>query len=207
VSRIAVFDLDGTLVDSAADLAASVNHALSEVGLPARGEAEIRGFVGEGAHRLLERAVAPRTDLLDAALAAWRVHYGNHLLDRTRPYPGIEEVLAVAARPLAVLTNKPGQMARRILEGLGLGRSFVEVVGGDEGPRKPDPASLRGIMARAGAPVGEAVLVGDSAVDVATGLAAGVTVVGVTWGFGRREELAGAAAIVDRAEELAPWLG
>jgi phosphoglycolate phosphatase len=98
-------------------------------------------------------------------------------------------------------------MARRILDGLGLAKRFAEVVGGGEAPRKPDPAGLLAIMARAGAAPGETVLVGDSAIDVATGLAAGVAVVGVTWGFGRREDLAGAKAIVDRVGELAPWLG
>jgi phosphoglycolate phosphatase len=81
------------------------------------------------------------------------------------------------------------------------------VVGGGEGPRKPDPSGLLALMARAGAPAGGTVLVGDSAVDVATGRAAGVTVVGVTWGLGRPEELAGATALVDRADDLAPWLG
>lgn len=204
--RLAVFDLDGTLVDSGGDLAASVNHALAAVGLPGRSEAEVRGFVGEGARRLLERAVAPRADLLETALAAWWAHYEAHLLDRTRPYPGIEGALAGAGRALAVLTNKPGPMARRILDGLGLAKRFAEVVGGGEAPRKPDPAGLLAIMERAGAAPGETVLVGDSAIDVATGLAARVAVVGVTWGFGRREDLAGARAIVDRVGELAPWL-
>jgi len=206
VSRLAVFDLDGTLVDSVADLAASVNHALDAVGLPGRSLEEVRGFVGEGARRLLERAVAPRDDLLDPALAAWQAHYEVHLLDRTRPYPGVEAALAAAGRTLAVLTNKPGPMARRILDGLGLSRRFAEVVGGGEAPRKPDPAGLLALAARLGASREETVFVGDSAVDVATGRAAGVKVIGVTWGLGPRADLAGADVLVERAEDLLPWL-
>jgi phosphoglycolate phosphatase len=208
VSRLAVFDLDGTLVDSVDDLAVSVNHALAAVGLPPRTRAEIQGFVGEGARVLLERAVAPRLELLEPALAAWRVHYEAHCLDRTVAYPGVPELLARAARPLAVLTNKPGPLARKILDGLGLGRRFTEVVGGGEAPRKPDPAGLLGLLARAGAAPRDAVLIGDSHVDVATGLAAGVPVVAVTWGFGTREVLtrAGATAFAERADELLPWV-
>lgn len=208
MSRLAVFDLDGTLVDSLDDLVASVNHALVSVGLPPRTRAEVAGFVGEGARRLLERAVAPRADLLDPALAAWAAHYDAHCLDRTRAYPGIPEALAGAARRLAVLTNKPGPVARRILAGLGLLDRFAEVVGGGEAPRKPDPAGLLGILSRAGAAPADAVLVGDSRIDVATGLAAGVRVVAVTWGFGNRAELAaaGASTIADEAGALAPWL-
>jgi len=206
MARLAVFDLDGTLVDSLLDLHASVNHALATAGLEPRSVEEVRGFVGEGARRLLERAVGPRTDLLDEVMTAWRVHYETHLLDRTRPYPGIEAALAGARRTLAVLTNKPGPMARRILDGLGMSARFAAVIGGGEAPRKPDPAGLRTLMAGAGAGSADTVLVGDSRVDVETGHAAGVRVVAVTWGLGHREDLAGADAIVDRAPELSPWL-
>jgi phosphoglycolate phosphatase len=206
VSRLAVFDLDGTLVDSLADLTASVNHALRTVRLPTRTEDEVRGFVGEGARLLVSRAVGPHPELLDAALAAWQVHYAQHLLDRTRPFPGVEDLLAGAGRPLAVLTNKPTPLARRILSGLGLLPHFVDVVGGGDAPRKPDPAGLLAIMARTGASAVDTVLVGDSAVDLATGRAAGVAVVGVTWGLARPGDLHGAAARVDRVRDLEPWL-
>jgi phosphoglycolate phosphatase len=206
--RLAVFDLDGTLVDSVDDLHASVNHALAAVGLPPRSRDEVRGFVGEGARVLLARAVAPRGDLLEPALAAWRPHYAAHCLDRTVAYPGIPALLAGAGRVLAVLTNKPGAMARRILDGLGLLPRFAAVVGGDEAPRKPDPAGLLGIMARAGATPAETVFVGDSRHDVETARAAGVELVAVTWGLTSRADLAaaGATRLVDRAEELGPWV-
>ena len=208
MTRLAVFDLDGTLVDSVDDLHASVNHALAAVGLPPRSVAEVRTFVGEGARVLLAKAVLPRDELLEPALAAWRPHYEAHCLDRTVPYPGIGPLLAGAGRTLAVLTNKPGGMARKILDGLGLLQRFAVVLGGDEAPRKPDPTGLLEIMARVGATPAETVFVGDSRHDVETARRAGVAAVAVTWGLASREELvrAGATAFAQSAAELAPWV-
>jgi phosphoglycolate phosphatase len=208
VPGLAIFDLDGTLVDSLDDLHASVNHALRAVGLPLRSREEVHGYVGEGARILMERAIAPEVHLLEPALAAWRAHYEVHCLDHTRPYPGLEALLAGARRALAVHTNKPGAMARKILAGLGLLPRFAAVTGGDEAPRKPDPTGVREIMARVGASPAETVFVGDSRVDAATARAAGVAFVAVTWGFASRADLAaaGATAYAERADELAPWL-
>jgi len=206
--RLAILDLDGTLVDSLDDLHASVNHALARLGLPLRSREEVHGYVGEGARVLLARAIAPHDHLLEPALAAWRPHYEAHCLDRTRPYPGIPALLAGAGRTLAVHTNKPGGMARKILDGLGLLPRFAVVLGGDEAPRKPDPTGVREIMARAGAAPGETVFVGDSRVDVRTARAAGVSLVAVTWGLTSRADLVaeGATVLVDRAADLAPFL-
>lgn len=208
MARLAIFDLDGTLVDSLDDLHASVNHALRSLGLPLRTREEVRGYVGEGARLLLARSIAPHAHRLDEALALWRPHYEAHGLDRTRPYPGIPEVLAGAGRLLAVHTNKPGGMARKILDGLGLLSRFVAVLGGDEAPRKPDPAGVLSLMARVGAAPADTVFVGDSRVDVATARAAGVPLVAVTWGLATREELAAAGAKEFAASpaDLAPWL-
>ncbi len=208
MTRLAVFDLDGTLVDSLDDLHASVTHALRAVGLPPRTREEVRGFVGEGARILLARAVEPRGELVERALAAWRAHYEAHCLDRTRPYPGIDALLAGAGRALAVHTNKPGAMARKILAGLGLLPRFAAVLGGDEAARKPDPMGLLEIMARIGAAPGDTVLVGDSRHDVAAARAAGVAMVAVTWGLSSRADLAeaGATAFADTAADLAPWV-
>jgi phosphoglycolate phosphatase len=208
VPRLAIFDLDGTLVDSVADIAAAVNHALARVGLPLRTLDEVRSFIGDGARVLLERAVGARRDLLEPAIAAWRVHYDVHLLDATRPYAGIPEVLASAGRTLAVLTNKPGPMAARMLEGLGLARHFAAVLGGGDAPPKPDPAGARQVLARLGARPEDAVLIGDSTVDLATARNAGMEFVGVTWGLVPRQALlqAGAAILLDDPAQLAPWL-
>ena len=207
-ARLAIFDLDGTLLDTLDDLAASVNAALAEVGLPSRPSLEIRTFVGEGARRLVERAVAPHAALVEPALAAWWRHYEAHCLDATRPYPGIPEVLAGAGRLLAVHTNKPGRLARKILSGLGLLDRFAAVVGGDEAPRKPDPAGTLALLERTGATPGSAVFVGDSRVDLQTAGAAGIRAVAVTWGFVSRAELAaaGATAWAERPADLVPWL-
>jgi phosphoglycolate phosphatase len=208
VGRLAVLDLDGTIVDSLDDLHASVNHALGVVGLPARSRDEVHGYVGEGARVLLGRATAPHDELLEPALAAWWAHYEAHCLDRTHPYEGLPALLGGAGRILAVHTNKPGRLARKILDGLGLLSRFSAVVGGDEAPRKPDPTGVRELMARAGAANHETVFIGDSRVDVRTARAAGIPVVAVTWGFCTRAELAseGAAVLIDHVSDLAPFL-
>jgi phosphoglycolate phosphatase len=208
VIRLAVFDLDGTLVDSLEDLWRAVGHALAVVGLPARSLAEVRAFVGEGAARLVGRAVAPHPHLADPALRAWRAHYQEHLLDHTRLFPGMADVLASAPCALAVHTNKPGAMARRILEGLGVLGRFAAVIGGDEAPRKPDPTGTLGILARLSVPPAEALLVGDSAIDCQTASSAGIRFVAVTWGLGSAAELeaAGARSFARDTSELLPWL-
>lgn len=207
--RLVIFDLDGTLVDSRLDLCLAVNHALRQVGLPERTLEEVSGFVGEGAARLVERAVAPRLDLRDAALAAWREHYQGHLLDNTVLFPGIADILARAPFDLGVHTNKPGQMAREILRGLGVGDRFVEVVGGDEAPRKPDPQGTRGILERRGVAPSDAALVGDSLIDLETARAVPLRFLAVGWGLVAPQRLAsaGATTVARSASELAAALG
>jgi phosphoglycolate phosphatase len=207
--KLCVFDLDGTLVDSREDLYLAVAHALQELGLPPRTREEVVSYVGDGAVALVSRAIAPREHLLEEALALWREHYGRHLLDHTRLYPGIAAVLGSARIPLAVHTNKPGAMARRILDGLRVLPRFTVVVGGDEAARKPDPSGLLGICVRAGVRPDEAVLVGDSGVDHATAAAAGVRFVPVSWGFVPVETLAaaGATGFVQDAAGLLPFVG
>jgi len=206
--RVAVLDLDGTLVDSFADLAGSVNHALRSVGLPARPLDEVRGFIGEGARLLLERAVDPHLHLLEPALAAWWEHYEPHCLDRTALFSGMERALAGTGRVLAVHTNKPGRLARKILQGLGVAPRFAEVLGGDEAPRKPDPRGTLELVSRLGGQPADAVFIGDSMIDAETARAAGIPFVAVTWGFGARDALVAArpVALVDRVDDLARWL-
>jgi phosphoglycolate phosphatase len=208
VTRLAILDLDGTLLDTLADLAASVNVALAAVGLPPRGTGEIERFVGEGAQNLLARAVAPHQELLEPALAAWWTEYRATCLVRTRPFRGLPALLTRSGRRLAVHTNKPGALARQILAGVGLLDRFAIVTGGDEAPRKPSPAGTLAIMRRLGASAADTVFIGDSPTDVRTARAAGVTLVGVGWGFRPEAELraAGAVHVVDTVAGLAPWL-
>lgn len=208
MTRLAILDLDGTLLDTLDDLASSVNVALAAVGLPPRARDEIERFVGDGARNLLARAVAPRHELLDPALAAWWADYRANCLATTRPFPGIPGLLTRSGRRLAVHTNKPGELARRILAGLGLLDRFALVTGGDDAPRKPSPAGTLAIMRRLGASARDTVFIGDSPTDVRTARAAGVTLVGVSWGFRPEAELraAGAVHVVDTVAGLAPWL-
>jgi phosphoglycolate phosphatase len=177
------FDLDGTLVDSRHDIAAAANAALLEVGLPRRPEEEVATFVGGGARNLIARCVEPHHEKLEEALAAWHRHYAARLLDETRPYPGIEALLGALAGDhlLAVATNKPGRYARTICDALFPGR-FAQVIGGDEAPRKPDPAMLHALAEKQGARV--AAYVGDMEIDRSTAAAYGCPFVAVGWGFG-----------------------
>lgn len=199
----AVFDLDGTLVDSRGDLADSVNEMLARMGLARHPDPLVWSFVGEGAEKLIRRALGPaHQDRYPEAAPLWREEYGARLLRKTRLYPGIAALLAGPPARRAVLTNKPGGFARAIVEGLGIAGAFERVIGGDEGPRKPDPANLLALCAQLGAPPARTLLVGDSPVDVATGKAAGVPVCAVSWGFSDRSLLAPADAICDNAEEL-----
>lgn len=186
---LVVFDLDGTLVDSRADIRSGLNEALDRIhpGTPPFTPEEVRSMIGEGALLLVTKALratghddAP-WDVLPVFLDCYR----KRLLDQTRLYPGVRETLeALSGRPMAVLTNKPGDLSRTILNGLGVARFFGRVLGGGDLPtKKPDPEGLRLLMEGAGARPAETTMVGDSAIDIRTGRAAGTRTVGVTFGF------------------------
>lgn len=203
-----IYDLDGTLVDSRADLADSVNAMLRRLGLPERDDRVIHGFIGEGSERLIRRSLgAQHEERYVEAAPLWREEYARRLLDKTRLYQGVAELLQAPPDNRAVLTNKPGGFAREILRGLGLEGRFRAVLGGDETPHKPSPGGLLRLCALLGITREETLLVGDSAVDVATGRAAGVRVCAVTWGLGRRAELVPADYLCDTPEAVARLLG
>ncbi|HEY6050605.1 MAG TPA: HAD-IA family hydrolase [Thermoanaerobaculia bacterium] len=203
-----IYDLDGTLVDSKDDLADSVNAMLSRLGLPERAPSVIHGFIGEGAERLIRRSLGTSQEhRLPQAAPIWREEYARRLLAKTRLYPGIAGVLRLPPPNRAVLTNKPGAFARRILDGLGVADAFRQVTGGDEGPRKPAADGLLGLCRLLGVPPKRALLVGDSAVDLETGRAAGVRVCAVTWGLGEHAALAGADYLCRTPSELGELLG
>jgi phosphoglycolate phosphatase len=186
---LVVFDLDGTLVDSGLDLALSTNEMLGTYGAPALPVGDVVMMVGEGALVLVRRALAAagiETDEAEA-LRRFREIYDRRLLETTRPYPGIADMLAAAATraALAVLTNKPEAPTRRLLDGLGLTTYFRDVVGGDGAwARKPDPAGLQALIARAGAVPRSTLFVGDSRIDVETARRAGVALCVARYGFG-----------------------
>lgn len=185
-----VFDLDGTLVDSRRDLADSANLLLGECGAAPHTEDAIGRMVGDGAATLVARAfaaaglTAPRD-----ALARFLAIYDARLLEHTRPYPGVPEVLETLGQRarLALLTNKPLGATRQVLEGLDLARYFQPdgVIGGDGPfPRKPDPAGLRHLMARDGIAPSSTLMIGDSVIDWRTARAATTGICLARYGFG-----------------------
>lgn len=186
--RLLVFDLDGTLVDSKVDLANSVNHALKEFGLPPLPNETVYAYVGNGATMLIRRALGTgREAILPEVLDLFLGHYRRHLLDTTLPYPGVAESLRdrEGEYEMAVLTNKPLDMTRSLLDGLSLSRYFVDVRGGDSfGNKKPHPEGLIRIIAERGTAAQETLMVGDSVNDVLAGKGAGAVTCGVTYGLG-----------------------
>lgn len=189
--RLIAFDLDGTLINSRADIVNSANELLGRFQRPPLPSDQVAGMVGEGARLLIARVLAAAgvTAPLDEALAGFLEIYNRRLVDHTRPYPGVEDTLralAAAGCRLAVLTNKPRDPAVRILRHFGLMDLFVAVIGGDgDLPRKPDPGNLLALCEQTGIDAAESLIVGDSWVDVETARNAGAGVCFVTWGFGQ----------------------
>lgn len=199
--KLLVFDLDGTLIDSARDLCNSVNAALEHMGRPPLEDEIIASFVGNGAPMLVRRSLAVENgvapdEVHDEELATsytfFLDHYREHKLDFTYAYDGVLESLAALSKPadgsprkMAVLTNKPVRPARAICDGLGMGSYFFRIYGGDSFPlKKPDPMGLRFLMEEAGVNPEETLMVGDSKVDVQTARNAGTWSLGCQFGFG-----------------------
>lgn len=207
-----LFDLDGTLVDSRADLANSVNLMLAELGRDPLSSCRVLNFVGEGARLLVERSliasaeIAPQPDEVDSALTIFRRHYREHLLDCTRVYPEVEETLArLDYLPKAIVTNKPYEFSIALLEGLGMLSQFQVVIGGDSLPeRKPSPMMLLEAARRCGVEPANCLMIGDTKFDVTAGRAARMKTCGYIPGFRGRTELAEAGAdfLIERFSEL-----
>ena len=185
--RAVVFDLDGTLIDSKEDLVLAVNAARARLHLPPLAEEEISSYVGRGSQALIQRALGDgfSEQQVVEAYAYFLDYYRAHMLEHTLPYAGVREGLEALARwPLAVLTNKPVRFSRAILDGLELARYFRFVYGGNSfASKKPDPLGLNTLLGQLGATPREAIVVGDSDVDVLTARNAGAWAGGVTYGF------------------------
>ncbi len=210
------FDLDGTLVDSAPDLQAALNRVLSWAGRSSLDVDRVKGMVGDGVHKLVERALEATGGVPDAEAVETLAHWVSRFVDEyegcdcelTRPYPGVTETLTLlrqAGISLAVCTNKPQAATLHILEAFGLSKFFDAVLGGDvlDGVRKPDPQHLLATLAGLGVQPTEAVMVGDHLNDLACARGAGSPAVLCSYGYSRVpvSEL-GADAVIDHFQDL-----
>ena len=211
MKKLVIFDLDGTLLDTIADLAESANHALKQMGYPTRDVETIRTFVGNGVNKLLFRAL-PDEEKTEENMMRMRTHfvpyYDAHNADLSAPYPGIvtllEELQAKGLR-MAVASNKYQEATAKLVKHYFPMIDFVEVLGQREGINvKPDPTIVFDILKKAGVSKEETLYVDDSGVDMQTAINAGVDAIGVTWGFRPRTELEDfhPMGLIDQAEEL-----
>ncbi len=190
--RTVVFDLDGTLVDTAPDLVNALNFVLGREGLPAIAPAAARTMIGAGARRMIERGLeledrAASVADINRLTADFVDHYAAHIADGSRPFDGLEgalDALAASGYRFAVCTNKLEWLSKLLLDRLGLSSRFAAICGADTfGVSKPDPAILRQTLARAGGELASAIMVGDAGPDVGVARRAGIPVIGVTFGY------------------------
>ncbi len=207
--RAAVFDLDGTLLNTLADLADSGNELLASYGMAPHPEKAYRYFVGNGSRKLMERILPGKSpEQIDEALARYKAIYEKRLTVKTTPYTGILEMLSVLRTRgvrMAVCTNKHVSAAEVLIRKYFPADSFDAYEGDCPGvPRKPDPAHVRIVLDKMGVGPEETVYLGDSGVDMQTAVNAGVLPVGVLWGFREKEELTenGAEILLSQPLEL-----
>jgi len=186
--QLLIFDLDGTLVDSQTDLALSVNVMRAQLGLSPLPVNIINSYVGNGVTALIQRALgnAASSENIRRGGDLFLAHYRLHMLDNTVPYPGVRESLKeLKDKKLTVLTNKPVQLSRDILTGLGMAEYFSTVYGGDSfAQKKPDPVGVVKLMTDTGVSKTQTMMIGDSDTDVLTARNSGVLACGVTYGMG-----------------------
>ena len=210
MARLVIFDFDGTLADTWRDIATALNRTLRDAHLPEASGADVRRWIGEGVRRLVEHAVpstASSPERIEQLVAEFRVHYAGCCTDTTVLYPGIRDSLdALSGECLAILSNKPTRFLTAIAEALGIASCFAVIVGADAlAVGKPDPATVRYVVRAAGIVPDDIWMIGDSAIDVATGRAAGARTIGCTWGLRGAAELRAAVAefLVDAPGEIA----
>jgi phosphoglycolate phosphatase len=191
--QLLIFDLDGTLIDSRADLAASINHMRASFGYDPLPKATISSFIGNGVRKLVERSIRSTNIDLDEAMARNKAYYFSHLVEKTTCYPGVKEgipKLAKAGHMLAVLSNKPGDPTRSILTHFGLSTYFNPIIGGGDIPvLKPDPEGVFHCMQTAKVEASRTWMIGDHCTDLAVAKNAGVRSGFAEYGFGDAKEL------------------
>ncbi len=215
--RLLIFDLDGTLVDSQLDLANAVNAMLVHFGRPELPVDVIASYIGDGAPMLVRRALGdPKHESsVQEALHYFMAHYRAHKLDNTKAYPGVAEMLQCIAQgadhrvKMAVLTNKPVNPSRGILDGLGLSQHFVQVYGGNSfETKKPDPLGAHTLMVETAVRPNQTVMIGDSQIDILTAQNTGMWSLGVTYGFAPESLVKHPPdVLVDEVGEIAQALG
>lgn len=210
-----LFDLDGTLVDTAPDLAGAMNHVLAGLGRPTLPVDMVRHLVGHGARALISRGLEvtgeARPDLVEPSMPLFLDHYAAHIADASRPFDGVEpalDALAAAGCRLAICTNKPTGLANRLVAALGWQGRFAAVIGHDMAPKaKPDASHVMVTLAACGGEAGDAAFVGDSATDAGAARNAGLPLVLVRFGYTDvPADTLGADALIDHYDELVPAL-
>lgn len=189
--RLIIYDLDGTLVDTAEDITEAINAMLTQLSVSTLTRDQIRHHVGRGLHDLVGRCLNTRDPaLLERGLQAFVAYYGEHMTDHSRLYPGARESLEhFKSRRQVIFTNKPNPYAKDLMDKLGVGGYFQEILAGGSAPKKPDPSALLALMQRLNVKPEEALLVGDSLIDAQTGRNAGVFTVILGQGFEDRDAL------------------
>ncbi|MEA5112826.1 MAG: HAD-IIIA family hydrolase [Geobacteraceae bacterium] len=205
--QLIIFDLDGTLIDSLDDLAAATNHMLTSLGRKPVGLDQVRGYVGQGARRLVERAMPAATgEEIEIGINLFVTYNEAHIVDRTRLYLGAMETLSALrdrGMTMAVVSNKNVALCRKVLSTLDADGFFATVIGADSvALRKPSPEPLLMVLRQLGVTADRALMVGDSINDIAAGNAAGIATVGCTFGYGDLAELENATWRIDSVPEL-----
>ena len=214
MERLVIFDLDGTLLNTIADLGNAANHTLAQLGLPQHTLDEYRLMVGNGLRKLIERALpalqAASEEFVSDTLSMFLEYYAHHIDLHTKPYPGIPELVSTLysqGYKLGVASNKIQNGAEKLVSTFFPGIEFCAVLGNSPlFPLKPDAAVVQHVMNCAGADRAHTIMVGDSTTDIQTARNAGIPVIAVSWGFRPRHELTTADVIADTAQQVMDYI-
>lgn len=208
-TKLIIFDLDGTLIDSSEDITEAINYAIMPYGLSPLSTKDTIKLVGEGISRLIENLLSNTSfrdndDVKKIVTDRFLEYYSDHLLDNTRDYPGVRKTLKdLKDYRKAIISNKREALSRRIIEGLGLNIFFDMIIGSDSTPeKKPSPLPILWVLNEFGVMPDEAIMVGDSNLDIEAGKAAGIKTISVTYGYRPYDMIKGADYIINKIEDL-----